>query len=502
MQSPDCALCHGRAREFPLQSPTVSDLPTMAESPSPSAAAVPTRPEWALGDDPLRDLVPLRRLLGNFIADAPAGGVHAARLNGSMERLNRVRAEVNSLLCGARLPLPPAVRTLTLALRDIQALAVAGLEAAMLEQAEDSQGKELLLDQLLSQLVSCSSINTLLPSRFWIQAIKAYAGAEQAHDPAVIGRRFNALLTTAVVQPESFAPWELIFITEIARRYADRLIIQRELPADPRGWFWLDESGRFPPMSLAREHFALHNGAYFFCFDHIIEAVEGDLEHPTPDADNPDGILPDFVANPQCRTVLNRALSIWRTPLQRKFPRRRITYRVWACIRLGELWQAMSSSEPSAPDHSEWMVVNESANGIAIMHIDGDIAGLTSGGVIGLRMREEGSWKLGIVRWIRSENSVHVELGIELIAPEIYPVRIVPENSGAVVPLTAMVIPASTEEEEESLVITGRNPGWHNFTLLTERGGNLRLTSCRFGRSVYDGGPLQIITFTRLTPAG
>ena len=353
---------------------------------------------------------------------------------------------------------------------------------------------------MLSQLVSCSSINTLLPGRFWIQAVKAYAGADQAADPSAVRRRFNALLTTAVVQPESFAPWELIFIMDIARRYADQLMVSRELPEDPRGWFWLDETGRFPPMSLAREHFALHNGAYFFCFDQVLEEIEQDLEHPTPDAGG--GGLPDFVSNLNYRTVLNRALSIWRTPLQRKFPRRRVTYRVSACIRLGELWQAMNAANPATLGHSEWMVVNESANGLAIMHIDGDIAGLASGGVIGLQIKEEGSWKLGIVRWIRSENSVHVELGIELIAPEIYPVRIVPENSGAIEPLTAMLIPASSEEVEESVVITGKNPGWRNFTLIAERGGNLRLTSCRFGHRIYDGGPLQIVSFTRLTPAG
>lgn len=476
----------------------------MNENPTLTASSIGVlaRPERALGDDPLRDLVPLRRLLNNLIADAPAADAQLALLTGAMERLGRVRAEVNSLLCSARLPLPAAVRTVTLALRDIQALAIAGLETSFLGRGADQTANALLLDQLLSQLVSCSSINTLLPGRFWIQAVSAYGRAEQSPNPESIYTRFKTLLTTAVVQPESFAPWELIFIADVARRYADKLIVQRELPEDPRGWFWLDESGRFPPMSLAREHFALHNGAYFFCFDDVLDAIEQDIDHPTPQPGSEGNGLPEFVANPQFRTVLNRALSIWRTPLQRKYPRRRLTYRVSACIRLGELWQAMSSDDPSALGNSEWMVVNESANGMAIMHIDGDIAGLASGGVIGLRMKEEGSWKLGIVRWIRSENSVHVELGIELIAPEVYPVRIVPENSGAVEPLTAMLIPTSTEDGEESVVITCQNPGWRGFTLITERGGQLRLTSCRFGQPVYDGGPLQIISFTRLTPAG
>lgn len=461
-----------------------------------------TRPERALGEDPLRDLIPLRRLLNNLIADTHAADTQLPAIKNALDRLGRVRAEINSLLCASRLPLPVAVRTLTLALRDLQALAIAGLEASFLGKQSDNASNVLLLDQLLSQLISCSSINTLLPGRFWVQAVGAYARADESDDPEATRNKFKTLLTTAVVQPESFAPWELIFIADVARRYATHLTLQRELPDDPRGWFWLDESGRFPPMSLAREHFALHNGAYFFCFDGVLDAIQREIDHPTPQADGVGNGLPDFVANTQYRTVLNRALSIWRTPLQRKFPRRRLTYRVSACIRLGELWQAMNSDDPSTLGNSEWMVVNESANGMAIMHIDGDIAGLASGGVIGLRMKEEGTWKLGIVRWIRSENSVHVELGVELIAPEVYPVRIVPENGGAVEPLTAMLIPASGEDSEESVVITCQNPGWTGFTLLTERGGQLRLTSCRFGRPVYDGGPLQIINFTRLSPAG
>jgi hypothetical protein len=62
------------------------------------------------------------------------------------------------------------------------------------------------------------------------------------------------------------------------------------------------------------------------------------------------------------------------------------------------------------------MVINESAGGFAIMHVSGFIEGIVSGGVIALRAEPEHKWTICLVRWSRSDNPEHVELGLEILS--------------------------------------------------------------------------------------
>ena len=62
------------------------------------------------------------------------------------------------------------------------------------------------------------------------------------------------------------------------------------------------------------------------------------------------------------------------------------------------------------------MVINESAGGFAIMHVSGFIEGIVSGGVIALRADADESWTICLVRWSRSDNPEHVELGLQILS--------------------------------------------------------------------------------------
>lgn len=73
---------------------------------------------------------------------------------------------------------------------------------------------------------------------------------------------------------------------------------------------------------------------------------------------------------------------------------------------------------------SEWMVVNESPTGYAIMQVTASAATLSAGIAIALRRDDEEPWTLCVVRWIRSETPEQVELGLQVIANSAKPVTV------------------------------------------------------------------------------
>ena len=89
--------------------------------------------------------------------------------------------------------------------------------------------------------------------------------------------------------------------------------------------------------------------------------------------------------------------------------------RLRSCARVELVVGAGSDGLESGAATSRWMVINESANGCALMHIAGPCASLRVGQVVGLsdgRMRRN-----CMVRWILSNDAEHLEMGLEELLP-------------------------------------------------------------------------------------
>ncbi len=78
----------------------------------------------------------------------------------------------------------------------------------------------------------------------------------------------------------------------------------------------------------------------------------------------------------------------------------------------------------------EWQVLNESPGGYAIMSITETGAGtgrpaeIVAGIVLGVRRQADEAWAVCVVRWVRSEASGRIELGLQMLAPSYHAVQV------------------------------------------------------------------------------
>lgn len=92
---------------------------------------------------------------------------------------------------------------------------------------------------------------------------------------------------------------------------------------------------------------------------------------------------------------------------------------------------------------TEWMVLNESPTGYAVMHVAGTVEGLVPGSVIALRPAPDKPWNICVVRWMKSENPEHIELGLELVSPAARSVQLMFRNGDpAQQPTPGLLLPA------------------------------------------------------------
>lgn len=442
--------------------------------------------------DVLNDIVPLRQSLRTLAASTIDFNQRQRVIDLAEQRLTPITREINALLCGARQPVPAALRTLALAGRDLHALVAEGCASLQVHPAEAQRTSTQLLRQMKGQLLLSCITNAPLPPSFWEQAIAAHTRLESAALPLRVDgqRAFGIMLAISAVQPESFTPWELILIADVIAPYVELICVERSLPEAGDSWFWLEENGQFPPMQLLRQHYAIRSGAFFFHFETMAAALKRDMA----DENSPLAHL----RSPQHQQVFSRATTAWCETPHRRLPRRRQSYRVDVCTRLGELWQAIQSESAEVGGRSEWMVQNESASGLAIVHIEGDVSGLVTGGVVGLRTMDGAAWKICLVRWLRNPDPSNIEIGLELLAPEVTAVRIVPATDGESTALPALMFTyVDGEQQTPALLVTSHELEGRAFTLLVEKGGQLRISSGLFGQALCRTSAMEIIPYER-----
>ena len=125
------------------------------------------------------------------------------------------------------------------------------------------------------------------------------------------------------------------------------------------------------------------------------------------------------------------------------FPRRRQNYRAALCTGLGNLWRLYNDVGKAKVETSNWMIINESPDGYAIMHVSGKAASFAVGDITAIRSESGSGWQICIVRWALSENQEHLELGLQLLAARATPARLVlPGDDATATQLPVVILPA------------------------------------------------------------
>ena len=493
------------------------------ELPPQQSPAIQAALSWlaaAPAADPLLDLVPLRTHV-DALLEARLPPLQALKILELFQpRAGRVADAAKPLLLDAVLPLARRLRNVAQAMIEVHGAMAAGYLRGLrdTDQAKlkgPQRHPTVLAHQVLRNLAQQQEITALIsgpaPVDMWARAQQAFQlrhpvsqiDPELPPENSPADRTLKGMLALAAAQPESMAPRESAFLARFLKRYGAAVEISPARPAvRPEEWLWLEETRDLPPVAIARRPPAeAGNLLYFRCTalgEMTREVITQIADGVAPAAMD----LDDEVAYPDFLNVLRRAQERWASPPRRLFARHRHNYRVHVCANTGPLWQLLHGDLDPAQDaglvSTDWMVLNESAGGFAMMHVAGGISGLVPGGIIGMRAAPDAQWSICLVRWARSDNPEHVEIGLELLAPSAEPVRIAPQGRGESNPLPALLLPPIPRMDRGESLLTARGafrPG--RFALISEPRDQVRVFQCNAMNIDIQTSSIEVFGFDR-----
>ena len=305
--------------------------------------------------------------------------------------------------------------------------------------------------QALSRHLLISSLIASPPARgVWLSFHQYYAMAqtlklsEQALDDDNY-RLKHLYYTTALLgctPPCAFTPQEIAFITTYLKRFAEQIDVDDTPPLNSPAAFWIDPSQDAPAMASARKPPPPDSHLLYFCCDRIATLLSRQLDSLNSGAPAAQIGLPDFASSSAGHGTLRRLITCWGTPGKRRFPRRRQNYRAELCSGLDNLWLVLHATPPRVVEVSSWMVINESPDGYALMHVAGDPGTIAVGDVTAIRTESGERWQACIVRWAISENQEHLEIGLQILSASAFPAIVSRRpHSGEIIQFPAVILP-------------------------------------------------------------
>lgn len=449
-------------------------------------------------DDPLDDLIPLRRHLRTVISMSLQPRVLMRLLDLFEPRVARIHKLVFPLLLDASTPLPRNLRVLSQSLIDLHGYLADGfmhvVEHAVGEgfqrpkRRRDTLAARALHSLRLQYEVSLRSTSGTPPG-FWKQIntllVNQQTTEHYLDSPTL--QLLHLLLAMHAAQAEALTPREQEFLWRHAEHLAAEVELVTALPKKLECWLWVDTHDERPPTPANRRAPPSADGLLFYTCRALGNITQTSLDTLT--------------APRSFRNVLHHAARRWLNPPQRRHNRRRGNYRVEVCPRLSSLWSLLHgdlSATETKQATNEWQVMNDSPAGYAAMHIAGNMPNLLSGSVIGIRRDEKEPWSLCMVRWVRSENPEHLEMGLEVLAPHADAVRIAIASRPAA-PIPALLLPPLNGTNRGETLLTERGVyETGRIALMHEKGGKLQVVECQTQPLVTQTSSIELFEFERV----
>jgi cyclic-di-GMP-binding protein len=361
-------------------------------------------------------------------------------------------------LCQVRLPVSGQTRQAVLRMQGLLEM-LAGASLTLIESPHGGLLKSLgtpvevalwrVLHGQSRQLLLANLIATPPAPGVWLQVHRAYL-AVRAHRldkkcPAP-GSDLQGLYARIVV----LGALPCAALTAQQWGFAHRLLAQTRAvialtdtpPVDAAGALWLSPELDMPPIQLSRR---TPSGEALTLYVDIAPLVaELESERAALASGEPgSGHRPGNVSPRAARITLTNLLRHLAHTRKRRFPRRRQSYRATLCCGLTTLWDVLNGSLEDDSQVSEWMVVNESPDGFAAMHVSGRPQKVQVGDLVGLRRDDQALWSVCIVRWALSENPEHLELGLQMLAPKAMPGRMATPGVGSTQQRPTLLLPAT-----------------------------------------------------------
>lgn len=483
----------------PIQTPEAAHDDALADMLAWLAGPVPSDAEI--------ELAGLRQLLKALHAHVEQAAQFQRILGLIARRALRLSDTIKPAFAQASLPLSRSNRVLSSGLSELLGELAADHERVLGPEfstattdrvnAVAAQGLRLALEQMVLGALS----GMPLPHGFWLRAQSLAMALPQssAQDmPSATespGANFwKQILALATVQPETLSPTELQFLLGPLGEHADRVAINavptaRDTDQIATTGYWIDPSQDSGPRALTRFPMPAATNrpsVRHIDFSALADKITEDLERSDQGASS--------ALTPAMRRILQR----WLTPATRQLHRRPNNFRTHLHSDLDCIWTMLSQFGTPANEQqpSEWLVVNESPGGFAAMHVAGSIPPLRPGMLVVLWLPLESTWGACVVRWLRSDNPEHMELGLELIGQRPQPVRLAFRSHQDMEPTRALMLPPVGSARPHPALITDRDACIsRRMVVIIDHGSRVQIQQGRMRDMVTQTAYLDVFCF-------
>lgn len=297
------------------------------------------------------------------------------------------------------------------------------------------------------------------------------AHAEEGH--TTVSRRYKQALLLGLCGPYQLPPNECRQVDQFLSVWADKAVIINDFQVtNTVGHFLIDLTADAPPIVYPKDtrvdpspRLRVLNAIGLASTTHAFMSRLQKGE--TPKAMD----LGSECIGPACLDMLRRMVRFWGLTARRQFTRTKIAGDLALCAGINALHffaagqkpfvgdipaptadeasidVALSfdeaTAEPPAPEAARvvptlaepllrapetfrvdnWQVRDESAAGLALLR-DAPGVAVRVGELIGIQNEATGDWRVGVARWLKSPDTDHVEMGVEMIAPAAQPVAV------------------------------------------------------------------------------
>lgn len=429
-----------------------------------------------------------------------------------LKLLEQYRATIISLqpsleeqYAGMALPLPEKNRSLAICARQLQVELAYGYKIVLL----DHLNKKLTLGQpkylplviqraihaLASILTTCYQSYAPTPAGAWSEMHQLYRHAVQHHmqdeeiapagSKVSINSTYKEALLLSLADPYHLLQGQVAHVLDYLARFSGQASLLPLLATaeHPVGFFLIRLDTDKPPKAIAQNVTAADPRT-----DILLNTVElartlhYQLQKLEAGSDPNKLGLPAAALQLQYREMMRGLIQHWGIAPKRFFNRVRkaaaleIVVGVRAIhhflnpmlgarqtevhdaeITLRLSSSAIDTSSQQSYTSTSWLVLNESAGGMAMSKEPQSNVQVRVGEILGVRTDRSAEWNIVLVRWVHSKDAAHLELGAQMLAPTAAAVVLSPTlGSESNIRIPALLLPAIPSLNRPALLTVSR----------------------------------------------
>ncbi|MDR5172324.1 hypothetical protein IHQ56_10880 [Methylobacillus flagellatus] len=275
-----------------------------------------------------------------------------------------------------------------------------------------------------------------------------------------ISHVYKQALLISLADPQHLSQKDIKLTSDYITRFAGLAQLQRPEPMEnPAAIFLISGNRDKPPVPLGKRLRKVDEEHDFFLLTmDLARQVHQHIKQCQQGSFPPEAGLPENANQPRYQDLLTYLLRHWGASPKRIYNRTPKNDGIELIIGLpalhttlyGKILTEADNAPGKLPRNSRWQALNISAGGMALRKLPATEAHLHIGDLVGIRISHTTHWAIGMLRWASHTENRHLDIGIQLLAPEAKPVSMQSADEHAVPLLLLPEIP--TLKQSPSLI--------------------------------------------------